>query len=109
MWMVDPKIMCRKHLLGEHNELHAIKGIFDLRHNICGYLRNNLIEPKSIVERHNAIVEEMIKRGYNHNSPLSDSDIHMDYLPLWAQNFQINKEVSKDELFSRCKQCKANA
>lgn len=23
MWMVDPTIMCRQHLLGEHYELHV--------------------------------------------------------------------------------------
>jgi hypothetical protein len=22
MWMVDPRIMCRNHLLGEHAEIH---------------------------------------------------------------------------------------
>lgn len=22
MWMIDPKLLCRKHLLGEHNEIH---------------------------------------------------------------------------------------
>ena len=22
MWMIDPKLLCRKHLLGEHGEIH---------------------------------------------------------------------------------------
>lgn len=26
MWVVNPKILCRKHLLGEHVELHMATG-----------------------------------------------------------------------------------
>ena len=26
MWMVDPQIMCRQHLLGEHTEMHMFVG-----------------------------------------------------------------------------------
>jgi hypothetical protein len=26
MWMVPPKVMCRKHLLGEHVEIHMLAG-----------------------------------------------------------------------------------
>ena len=26
MWMVDPRFMCRAHILGEHRECHALIG-----------------------------------------------------------------------------------
>ena len=43
MWMVDPKIMCRKHLLGEHVEHHMFVGTINKRISIVGYLRDNLL------------------------------------------------------------------
>lgn len=44
MWMVDPKIMCRKHLLGEHLELHMLAGCinncpFDIKKVAKGEIR----------------------------------------------------------------------
>ncbi len=70
MWMIDPKLMCRKHLLGEHRELHALVGILKKGTGIQGYLDNNLIETHNIVNRHEELVKEMTNRGYSHKSPL---------------------------------------
>lgn len=105
MWMQKPSKLCRQHLLGEHNELHAIVGILDREYQINGYIKNNLIEPKAIKARHEEIVSEMINRGYQHNSPLVDPDIN--YLPKDVQNYRINREAAKQDLLTRCEKCLA--
>lgn len=74
IWDLPPAVLCRKHLLGEHRELHALWTI--LTENKKGY-RNH---PKTkrwvgklaaLYNRHDALVGEMKKRGYTHKSPLN--------------------------------------
>jgi len=64
--------------------------------NIDGYF--SILEPQSVVERHNALAEEMEIRGYTHKSPIeeppSDSPIGI-----------VNKRVSLKELSNRCPTC----
>jgi len=107
MWMINPKVMCRKHLLGEHVELHMFVGHLSNVKSVKGYLKNNLLEPRSIEWRHEQLVEEMLRRGYNHNSPLDLSDALV-YYPLEVQDHKINIIASLKELLSRCEECKAN-
>lgn len=95
--MVDPSIMCRKHLLGEHVELHMFVGSINNGINIRGYIRDNLCEPSSIRSRHEELVDEMIKRGYKHNSPLPEF--------CYVDKTLINTSKSLAELLSRCKEC----
>ncbi|MDD4202170.1 MAG: pyrimidine dimer DNA glycosylase/endonuclease V [Candidatus Omnitrophica bacterium] len=73
IWDITPKKLCRNHLLGEHRELHAIWSI--LTNNKKGYSnhpetlrwKNKL---SALYLRHEKLVEEMKKRGYNHYSDL---------------------------------------
>lgn len=73
VWDVSPKILCRKHLLGEHRELHAIYSI--LSQNKKGY-RNHpetkrwVGKLRALYARHDALVKEMGARDYVHASPL---------------------------------------
>ena len=76
IWDVDPARLCRKHLLGEHREIHALFVI--LSDNRPGY--RNHPETKrwvgklpALAARHDRVVNEMIRRGYNHHSPLPES------------------------------------
>ncbi len=73
IWDIDPGRLCRNHLLGEHNELHAIWNI--ITQNRRGYSRHpetRRWEGKlgALFDVHEAIVQEMLARGYNHQSPL---------------------------------------
>jgi len=36
MWMVEPKLLCKKHLLGEHNEIHKHRHNFVKKHSVKG-------------------------------------------------------------------------
>ena len=76
VWDVDPARLCRAHLLGEHREIHALFVI--LNENRAGY--RNHPETKrwagklpALAERHDRVVNEMIRRGYNHHSPLPET------------------------------------
>lgn len=102
--MVNPKFLCRKHLLGEHNELHKHRHIFIKQRKIDGYIKNNCIEPSSMKIRHDALVEEMIKRGYKHQSPYEQPDIS--YLPEAYRVFKVDPMASLVDLLGRCEECK---
>ena len=97
MWMVDPAILCRQHLLGEHLELHMFVGTINKGHSLWGYVNNNLCDPSSIISRHDALVKEIEKRGYNHQSPL--------YLEKQLPCHPINIKTAQQELLTRCSEC----
>lgn len=67
------EILCRKHLLGEHRELHGLWNILTL--GKTGYSRHpetRRWEGKlaALYKRHEALVAEMVRRNYAHHSPL---------------------------------------
>jgi len=73
IWDIEPCFLCRKHLLGEHRELHAIWSI--LVNGKKGYSRHPETmrwrgKLKALYKRHVKLVAEMKRRGYAHNSPL---------------------------------------
>jgi len=73
IWDISPERLCRNHLLGEHRELHAIWSI--LINNKKGYSKHPETirwkgKLKALYLRHEKLVHEMEKRGFNHNSPL---------------------------------------
>lgn len=73
IWDIAPERLCRKHLLGEHVELHALWSI--LANDKQGYRQHpetKRWEGKlpALFARHDALVAEMLRRGYAHRSPL---------------------------------------
>jgi hypothetical protein len=104
MWMVDPEYLCRKHLLGEHNEIHKHRHNFVKQHSITNRIKLNQIEPKSMKERHDALAKEMLKRGYNHKTPYEIPDIS--YLPEDQRKYTVNVNQATKELVNKCPECK---
>ena len=102
--MVNPSFLCRKHLLGEHGELHKFLSTWRKRCRIDGRVKGNAIEPESYQKRHDELAKEMVSRGYNHNSPCEQPD--WSYLPETQGDVRVNTEESLKELVSRCPQCK---
>lgn len=97
MWNINPEIMCRKHLLGEHVEMHMFAGTIKMGKNIQGYLDNQLVETQNIKKRHELLVKEMKKRGYNHKSELKfKNNIIAGF---------VDSEENLKELQRRCKEC----
>ncbi|MBU0591748.1 pyrimidine dimer DNA glycosylase/endonuclease V [Candidatus Micrarchaeota archaeon] len=76
IWDISPSKLCRQHLLGEHRELHAIWSI--LINGKKGYSKHPETlrwngKLLALYTRHKKLVNEMKKRGYNHNSDLEYS------------------------------------
>lgn len=104
MWGIDPKYLCRKHLLGEHNEIHKHKHNFEKKHSISGRISPIvLIEPKNMQKRHDELAKEMRMRNYNHKSPYEMPDIS--YLPEEQSNAKIDIEYNIIDLSLRCPEC----
>jgi len=103
MWLVDTSILCKNHLLGEHKEIHQLVGSLRKRTKLDGFVRNNLIEIRSIKRRHDELVQEMDKRGYKHHSELKD--YCTDHLAPAVVEYRINVESSLQDLLNRCHRC----
>jgi len=102
MWMVSPRVMCRKHLLGEHLELHMLNGSLSRGKSIAGFLAKRLLEPTALAYRHRELVKEMLNRGYKHASPLVAVNDRKKF-----SAFKVDKVESLKELARRCKACAA--
>ncbi|MBI2677903.1 MAG: hypothetical protein HYX28_03900 [Candidatus Koribacter versatilis] len=98
MWMVDPRKMCRQHLLGEHVELHMLVGSLRKGKSLAGFLANGLIEVHSVRARHAQLVREMRRRGYRHRSPLPR---------FTARKLgRVVRKKSLADLLARCHACR---
>jgi hypothetical protein len=107
MWMVNPKIMCQKHLCGEHLEVHMFLSCLKKGKKLDGYLKGNLLEPRSIYQRHLDLSKEMIRRGYNHKSEMLEESFGCIFdLPIEKQYWEINKESALRTLLERCPKCR---
>lgn len=98
MWNVDPKLLCRKHLLGEHLETHYFIGTIRKGKSIKGYITNGLVEVHNILRRHDELAEEMKRRGYKHKSPARECN-------LWECGC-VDSEHNIVELHRRCSECR---
>ncbi len=102
-WLCDPKILCRKHLLGEHVEIHMFVGSINKGISMKKYAETGLLEFSSIEKRHEELVTEMVSRGYKHNSPLQEIK------PLGdVPEIKIDKIDSLLNLLNRCEECRRN-
>lgn len=105
MWMVDPKLLCDKHLIGEHGEIHKHKHIFEKKYKITKRISPVVqIEPESMEIRHNILAEEMLRRGFNHNSPYIQPNL--DYLNNNERYAKVDINNSLADLSNRCENCK---
>ncbi|MBX0298185.1 pyrimidine dimer DNA glycosylase/endonuclease V [Halomicroarcula sp. F27] len=99
MWCVDPELLCRQHLLGEHKELHQLVGHVRAGNTnaIHGHAERGQIDTSRVSARHRTLVAEMERRGYNHNSPLEYDD------SLNVGN--VDESANLVELRERCVDC----
>ncbi len=97
--MVNPRIMCRQHLLGEHAEIHMFIGTINRRKSIKGYLEKGLLEIHNLHNRHEELVKEMKCRGYNHYSEIDEK------WKIVEEAGFVNMNKNVDELINRCSKC----
>jgi len=98
MWKVNPKLMCRKHLLGEHLEMHMFVGCLKKGKSLVGYIKKELVELHFLVARHHQLATEMVQRGYNHNSPIGGFPHRV--------GGKVDTNKSLKELSKRCPECR---
>ena len=73
IWDVSPARLCRKHLLGEHRELHGLWNIVSQGKRGYGRHPETLRwhgKLAALFARHTLLVDEMHRRGYRHASAL---------------------------------------
>jgi hypothetical protein len=75
VWDIQPAELCRKHLLAEHRELHGLWNILTKHKGVGGYARHPetlrwVGKLKALYARHEALVAEFTRRGYEHHTPL---------------------------------------
>ena len=105
MWMVNPKFLCNKHLIGEHGEIHKHRHVFVKKYSILGRMSPIVqIEPLMMLRRHDDLVEEMISRNMNHKSPYSMPDVS--YIDQSYLNLKVDVDYSINDLITRCGNCK---
>jgi len=107
-WLVDPKLLCSKHLYGEHVEHHMFVGSINKGVSVDGYIWRGLLCPELLHQRHEELVEEILRRGGNHKSPLPSIDWEM-----YARNNRyetstnlIDVKGNLQELQRRCEVCR---
>ncbi len=107
IWDLPPERLCRKHLLGEHRELHALYSI--LLNDKKGYRKHPetlrwVGKLPALKLRHEKLVKEMKNRGYKHESPLTDtsgSKTQDQLLHTLEQQEKILKDKDCDCLMSK--------
>jgi hypothetical protein len=99
MWMVDPRILCNQHLLGEHAEIHMFVGAIDHGFSVKGYLAKGLLEIHSLYPRHMELVREMKRRNYRHKSKITNKWKRVE------KSGRIDRKKNLKELISRCPRC----
>ena len=107
MWMVDPYILCGKHLRGEYVEHLMFLGTFKRKMKISGYVKNNLVEPLSLIDRFDSLKNEMIRRGFNATKTLDFNLTLLEYLPKEWLYYKVDVVKSLDDLIRRCPICAA--
>lgn len=106
MWNIPPQYLCRKHLLGEHVEMHMFLGTLKHSTSISGYISNNLVDTSLILSRHDELAAELTRRGYTHSSPFTSSDIQ--FLSTIPSQGSVNPSANILVLSSRCPECRTN-
>jgi hypothetical protein len=108
MWMIPPSMLCSKHLVGEHGELHKFIPSFRKKYKIDKRIAPIVqIQLSSYKPRHDELADEMKKRHMNHNSPLLNKDIpDFSYLPKEQLEAKVDLNLSIKELIKRCPKCK---
>ena len=97
IWDIPVSKLCRNHLLGEHRELHAMWVVITEKKKGCSLHPETLRwknKLKAMHARHEELVKEMTKRGYNHYSLLdkrkaTENSIQDEYVDTPIQQRQI--------------------
>ena len=96
--------------MGEHNEMHMLVGSIKKHPHgeaiAQGHAKKGQINTALIQERHDALAAEMVRRGYDHDSPMEYDD-ELDIGKVTAsRDPNIEAPDLKTELADRCIECR---
>lgn len=103
IWDINPKHLCRKHLLAEHRELHGLWNIITKHKCKGGYSCHPetlrwIGKEKALYLRHESLIEEFSKRGYNHHTPLDKKlAIGSDKQDIYINSLKEQKQLLKEK------------
>ena len=105
VWDIDPHLLCNKHLVAEHGELHGVWNVLVKNGGRGGYSRHPETlrwqgKLRALYERHEALCAEMARRGFAHRTPLDSSKAS----GLAHQDEFVNSIQEQEELL-RAKGC----
>jgi hypothetical protein len=104
MWSKDLiPMLCKKHLIGMHGELHKFRHNFVKQHSISGRIKPIVqIEPEAMKARH----DEIAAYFKGHKSPYEQPDLS--YLPDSERYAKIDLNENIKTLCARCAECRKN-
>jgi len=103
IWDINPKYLCRKHLLAEHRELHGLWNILTKHKGKGGYSRHPetlrwVGKQKALYLRHEALVKEFSHRGYKHHTLLDKRQaIGLEVQFIFINNIKEQKIILKNK------------
>jgi hypothetical protein len=101
MWKVNPRYLCRQHLLGEHVENHMfVSSLLKGLKAPYGCAKAGFVELHNLRKRHEELVEEMKRRNYRHNSPIPES------FCFTKRVGKVDVKFSEFALLQRCLKCR---
>lgn len=110
MHKCNPVLLCRSHLLGEHNEIHKHRHIFVKGYSIEKRILDNAIEPMCMKIRHDQLAKEIDRRARviskrsGHNSPFVQPSL--DLYSKKFRNYKMDKTASILWLIFNCTLCR---
>ena len=99
MWMVNTEWMCNRHLEEEHVSIHVFVRSLKNKQVIQGFIDRGLVEIHNLWARHEELVEEMIRRGIEHNTG-------MPWCSHLIKGGWISQEISERDLMRECDVCR---
>ena len=105
MWMVNPKLLCQRHLLSEHCDIHRFISSVRVGHDVRRCLIRAMIDPSKVYQRHAELEEEIAERGGRLNSPLLASECNA--YAKWYGSTTINISRSLSDLSNCCIDCQS--
>lgn len=97
--MVNPKLMCREHLLGEFRELKMFVGTLRKQNKIDNYIKHNCLEIKNLVPRWAELRDEMLRRNYKPKAVIREEDLILNHLTEEHLRCFVPREWSLNKLF----------
>lgn len=105
IWDIPPKYLCRQHFLAEHRELHGLWNILVKYKGRGGYSHHPetlrwVGKQKALYLRHEALVKDFSRRGYQHHTPLDKRSA----VGLATQSKFINT-IAEQKIILKNKKC----